>query len=357
MKRGLWAPSAEDVPDGEWAQRVSNLQARLVADDIDMLLIYGSVASADDISYLTNLCIYWNEGVLAVAQEGEATFLTKLSPRVHPWMRRTSTLSDLRSGRSFGELVASHVTDRSPGVVGFVDGQSWPKQAFEEVSGALAGWQIRRLGPMVADLRAVPSPAELQLLRTAGAIAGSVLAHSVSSSASIHERVADLERGIRGAGFADVFMETRASGDGTTSIGVRGQYRQIWAHCARLVSCPSQPTWVATMRTAFDGLLAKARGGVSDAALSAAAASHLDGLPDGAVWMLRSVDHTQLATAGELLPADPDRPHPTGSVVAVSLEVFFEDMTSAVLADTVLLGSDGAEVLTTAQSPDSATIR
>jgi hypothetical protein len=101
VKRGLVEP-----PRADHAGRVRALQERLRAAGAQLGLVYGDVSRSDDIEYLTGLCIYWNEGVVGVPADGEPALLSKLSKRVHPWMRATSTLTDLRSGRDLAALIA-----------------------------------------------------------------------------------------------------------------------------------------------------------------------------------------------------------------------------------------------------------
>src|SRR3954470_19296331 len=135
MKRGLVVLDPDEVPTGEWQERVGGLQRRLAEERVDLALVYGDVFASDDIGYLTNLCIYWNEGVLAVPVDGEPAFLTKLSKRVHPWMRATSTLEDLRSGRDLAGLIADLAGETR--AVGLVDRDLWPAALVHDVEATL----------------------------------------------------------------------------------------------------------------------------------------------------------------------------------------------------------------------------
>ena len=107
MKRGLVLLDPAEIPADEWRGRVAAVQRELAAAGTDVALIYADVSRSTTSRYLTNLCVYWNEGILAVPAHGDPVFLTKLSPRVHPWMRLISTVTEIRSGRSFAELVAT----------------------------------------------------------------------------------------------------------------------------------------------------------------------------------------------------------------------------------------------------------
>ncbi|MFB9839042.1 aminopeptidase P family N-terminal domain-containing protein, partial [Actinoallomurus acaciae] len=167
MKRGLVVLDPDEVPESEWDERLAAVRADLAKDGIDVALVYGDTYSSDDIAYLTNLCIYWNEGMMAIRPQGPPVLLTKLSPRVFPWMRLTSKAEDIRSGRKFGPLVSGLLDESEPGTVGLVGAARWPAAVIDEVTAALPGWVVRPLGPVIRDRRAVPSDAEETLLRTA----------------------------------------------------------------------------------------------------------------------------------------------------------------------------------------------
>ena len=169
MKRGLVLFDPAEIPADEWRGRVAAVQRELAASGTDVALIYGDVSRSDDIAYLTNLCVYWNEGILAVPAHGDPVFLTKLSPRVHPWMRLISTVTEIRSGRSFAELVATFLGPGDGGTVGLVEAELWPAAVAAEIRQALADREVRPLGGLVRALRQVPSPAEVALLSRAAA--------------------------------------------------------------------------------------------------------------------------------------------------------------------------------------------
>jgi Creatinase/Prolidase N-terminal domain len=159
MKRGLVLFDPAEIPADEWRGRVAAVQRELAASGIDVALIYGDVSRSDDIAYLTNLCVYWNEGILAVPAHGDPVFLTKLSPRVHPWMRLISTVTEIRSGRSFAELVAAFLGPGDGGTVGLVEAELWPAAVSAQIRQALGGWTVRPLAGLVSELRQIPSPA------------------------------------------------------------------------------------------------------------------------------------------------------------------------------------------------------
>jgi hypothetical protein len=294
VKRGLVVLDAAETPPAEWDRRLAAVRADLVAAGVDVGLIYGDVFSSDDIAYLTNLCVYWNEGMLAIPADGDPVVLTKLSPRVFPWMRLTSTVDDIRSGRSFGTLVHGLLAGREPGTLALIGADVWPAAVADEVTDAVPDWTVRPVGDWVREHRARPSAAEERLIRTAAGLIADALNQAGGS-------VAELERRLRGAGFLDVRI-TSSSAGGATSLQVLGQYRTVWAYAARLLG-PALEAGVTHER-----------------------------------W----VNHADLATLGEFRPR-PDRPA-EGDIGAVVVETVFPD---GVLtrADTVRIGPGGPELL------------
>ena len=350
MKRGLVVRDRSEVSDGEWEGRVASLQTLMATEGLDLVLVYGDVFRSDDIGYLTNLCIYWNEGVVAVPATGEIAFLTKLSPRVHTWMRKVSTVTDLRSGKNFGELVNGLLADQKPGVVGLVDADLWPQSILDDVRANVADWELRLLGPVVRDQRAIPSPAELKLLRRGARILADAAERASEPGLAAHERVAALERLMRGGGFTDLMIETRCCGNDAVSLQVTGEYRHGWLHASRIVAEGSQAPWIRDLRESLRSAIEASRAGTSASALQTAAEHKLVDLPDGSSWDLCCVNQADLATNGELQSVDHEASFLPGSVMVISVELVVPGLAHASVAETVLLTEDGAEPLTTSEA-------
>jgi Xaa-Pro aminopeptidase len=347
MKRGLVVLDPAEVPEQERPERVARLQRRLTEEGVTIGLVYGDVHRSDDIGYLTNLCIYWNEGILAVPAEGDPAFLMKLSPRVHPWMRRSSTLTDLRSGKGFPALVQGLVEDKEPGVLGLVDAALWPATAVEEVRAAAPGWEVRALGGVVREQRLVPSAAELALLGEAAGHLATALDAGTAPDLPDGERIALLEQALRGAGYTDLMVEVVHGPDGVSAVEVTGQFRFGWLRAARLVAPPAGAA-VAPWAAAVQNALAAARGAVAPgvaAAVPAATAENAftTGLPAGAIAHATVVHQADLSTGGDY--ASPDEELPAGAVVVVGVEVLFPDGGRVAVADTVRVAVTGAEDL------------
>jgi Creatinase/Prolidase N-terminal domain len=354
MKRGLVVLDPAEIPGREWRDRVLALQRRIRAERIDVALIYGDVSRSDDISYLTNLCIYWNEGVLAVPADADPVFLTKLSPRVHPWMRRTSTVSEIHSGRSFGALTANLLAGRRASAVGLIDARLWPSAVIDEISAALPGWQLRRLQGFVREQRLIPSEHELALLRRGAAVIAGGAEAAVRAGPAASARLGAIERELRGAGFLDLAARTTTTADGTISLQVIGQYRNLWLQVGRLAAADGDAGWPVALRQALGSAIGVAADGVSAARLTAAAEPSLRRLPRDTTCEIRWINQADLATCGEYESYPADLPMTRGSVVAITAEAQFADGKSAAVAETVLIGADGAQSLTRGSGPSGA---
>lgn len=354
MKRGLVLFDPAEIPADEWHDRVAAVQRELSDSGTDVALIYGDVSRSDDIAYLTNLCVYWNEGILAVPAQGQPVFLTKLSPRVHPWMRLISTVTEIRSGRSFAELVAKFLGPRDGGTVGLIEADLWPGAVAEEIGQALAGWQVRPFPGLVRMLRQVPSAAELTLLRHAGVSLAKTAAAAAAAGLTDAERIAVAEQDLRSDGFLDVLADTARTADGVTTVRITGQYRYLWLHASRLADT-GNAAWPDLLRQAMAAAVAAAVPGATAATLDAAARPALDRMPEGATDEVRWVYHADVGTNGEYADYPANLSIPAGSAGVVSIDVRFADGRHATVGETVLVTDDGPVCLS--GRPDMAATR
>ncbi len=346
MKRGLHVLDPAEIPDEEWQERVATLQRTLAAQGVDVALVYADVSRSDDLAYLTNLCLYWNEGVLAIPAEGPVTFLTKLSLRVQNWMKASSTVTEFSGGKNFADLVAKYLPANKNGTVGLVDAALWPADVAEEIVAAVPGWEVRRLGGLVRDQRLVPSPAETELLRAAGRILDDAAAKATVRGSTAGSRVETVERAMRGGGFLDLYPAALSTSDGVTSFGVTGQYRMNWVRSSRVLSDGDGNGWPGALEEALAKAIAAAKAGATVGALADAAAPALAKLPDGARAEVRWVNQADLSTGGEFLARDPATALADGEAGAVSVEVAFADGGNAAVAETVRVTDGEPEHLT-----------
>lgn len=341
MKRGLVVFDHDEVSEAEWHERAERVQAEIRSADTDVALVYNDVSRGDDIGYLSNLVIYWNEGVLAIPAAGELTLLTKLSMRVFPWMKRNSTLTDLRSGRAIGSLVADYVAGRPAGKLGLIDADLWPAAIVDEIAQAVPEWEIVPLGPIVRDQRSIPSTAEVALLRDGAAVLRDALAATTAPGLDPRERVAALEKIARGGGFADILFRS-AEDDAHVTVEAAGEYRHGWLLIGRTFG---EEPWLDALQNAQQAALSALRADAAWSEVESAALDALDGIPSDAVASIRWISQADFATGGELQPP-PHRGPAEGEVAAVVLEAVDAAGVRSVLTDTVLVTRAGVEPLT-----------
>lgn len=349
MKRGLVVLDPAETPPGEFAGRLAALQRRLAAEGVFAALIYGDVYRSGDISYLTNLCIYWNEGLLLVPASGQPVFLTRLSARVHRWMKDTSTLTDLRSGTNLAGLVERALNGVTPGVLGMVERDWWPSPLVEQITAVLTGWTVRDLGAAVRRARRTPSASEIVLLRRSAAISAGALVAAAGPILSAAERAALVERSVRRAGAEDVYVTSAPLAGGTGCVEVFTEFRGYWTQAARVLALDAEPAWLGALRTGYAAAADLLRPGANVETLRAAVQSTLTAAAAPTPWQIGLVQHTDIETRGEYrLRGEAAAPLSEGDIVGLGMTWIFRDGTKAALADTYRIDGIGSQCLTSA---------
>ncbi|MGH9104073.1 MAG: M24 family metallopeptidase [Acidimicrobiales bacterium] len=346
MKRGLVVLDPEELPLEELAGRATSLQGALRKQGLAAALIYGDVYRSGDITYLSNICIYWNEGILVVPASGKMAFLTKLSRRVHPWMHSTSVVEDLRSGPSLADLAEELLAGVAPGPIGLVERPWWPATLVGDLEGRLGGRELRDLGSRVRSARRSPSGAERALLARGGALTAAAVVSGLDGGLTNSERAGRVELTARRGGIEDVAVYCRGGGAETDTIEVVGEYRGYWTSAARVLTKGS-PRWAASLEEAWRAGAAALRPGATCREVQDELSDALDGLAGSC-----SVDllhHTDLETDGGFRRAEESSLRlEEGSVAALRMELDLPGGSRAVVCDTYEIGADGARCLTSA---------
>lgn len=341
MKRGLAVLDAAETSPAVFASRLDAVRECLAGSGAQVALIYGDVSRSGDIHYLTNLCLYWNEAVLAVPLRGDAALITKLSKRVQPWMHRTSILTDIRSGPRLAEGMGRLLDERTGGRSGriaLVDMPWWPNDLVAELRAALPQAELQDLGSVVRDRRLLPSAEETSLLRRGARLLEEAMASIWARSRNAHERTALTVRDIRRAGFQDATVSCGKLEDGSEFADAIGQYRYVWLRRSRPRGGPS----ANVANTALDAALHTARPGTTEMELSRLAAVEVG---SGYRLALSSIPHPDIETRGLFRgSADARRPLREGEVVCMTLSLAGEAGVLAA-ADTVKITRNGAASL------------
>lgn len=336
----------QEIPPVELDARVAELKNSMRQKGVAVSLVYGDVYHSGDITYLCNLSIYWNEALLAVSQTASPALLTKLSSRVHPWMRSISNLKDLRSGPNLADLAVAYLADTPPGVVGLVEMDWWPAQVVNELREKLPGWELVDLGPVVQHQRRRPSESELALLKQGSEITAAAVQTGMSTALTNKERAGKAELSARMAGVEDVFVYCHPATAQADTVEVVSEYRGYWTLAARVVSSDA-PAWMPALQQAYKAAAQQLRSGVDALKVRAAVKTALQG--SNLKWQADLIHHPDLETGGDYrLPGEDQRPLQAGAVAALRLAFKFDDGSFGVCADTYQVTDGGAQRLTSA---------
>ena len=354
MKRGLVVLDEAETSRRALGERVERLQGVLEERGVGAAFVYGDVYRSGDITYLSNICIYWNEAVLAVPAKGSPALLTKLSKRVQTWMRASSSLDDLRSGPNLAKLCAEWLEGAgATGPVGLVEGGWWPGTLAAALGAELTGRELVDLGGAVRAERERPEAGEVALLRAGAELSARSVAETLDGLASNDDRAGRAELISRSGGVEDVVVASHPAGPEGDVVEVVGEYRGYWTAAARVIA-RQQASWSEAMVAGYRAAGGALRHGVTTDGVRAAAAGWLAGA--GVPWALEVLHHVDVETGGGYrLPGKGDAPFEAGAVAALRLRLELPDGSSAVASDTFLIGPTGAERLTAAL-PEAAVV-
>ena len=346
MKRGLVVLDPAEIPPGELEGRTGALQAELRARGLAAALVYADVYHSGDLGYLSNICLYWNEALLAVPANGQPALLTKLSPRVANWWRATSVLEDFRSGRVLAKLAEGFLAEQGPGGVGLAEMDWWPGELVAEVAAAAGGRDLTDLGSVVRRRRQAPSPAEAELLRQAARLTADSVAAALDRGLTNHERAGKAELTARLGGAEDVNVYCHPASADADTVEVISEYRGYWTGAARVLA-GAGCDWAGPLARAYAAAVSALAAGVTAGQVSDAARGEM--APLGPHWRVDLIQHTDLETEGGYrYPRDAARPLASGSFVTLRLELGLAGGSGAVLADTFEVTPETAACLTSA---------
>jgi Xaa-Pro aminopeptidase len=174
-------PFAEE----EYEARIARLRALMARDGLDCLLVLGTGADTASVRYLTNFEDYYGgESVVVVPADAPVVFVTNAVmhgepmhsgiPDAWPHDVRAAAAPRTVTGTARPVTVGDHVRDVLAGlpagtVIGLVG--DWPTQLQQQIGIDGERPDVRRGLGLLRELRAIKSPAEVELLRNAAAIA------------------------------------------------------------------------------------------------------------------------------------------------------------------------------------------
>jgi hypothetical protein len=346
MKRGLVLFDPDETAPEEYVSRLGRLQEGLRANGLACGLIYGDVASSGDICYLTNLTIYWNQGVLAVPDQGEPVFLTRLSKRVFPWMRRSSVVNDIRSNQDLARAIVQFCSERVEGraslKVGLIDEAWWPQSIVANICAALPGVGFANVERVVRDQRARPSQSELALLGRARLIMDDAIDTALAGNHTSEERWAAVQRISRRSGFMDILGYCHADPeDSSISVDVSGQFRHVWLRRAQARGGDA----AARLQPALETIAGSLKPGVTRAQVQTAGARYAE-IAGWKGFACDCLSHVDIETDGaQRIPvADDPQPFRDGELVLLTCSAP-SARRMITLGDMFLVGDTGARIV------------
>jgi Xaa-Pro aminopeptidase len=171
-------------PEDEYEQRIERLRARMADAELDCLLVLGTAADTSDIRYLTNFQdLYGGHTVVVVRHEGEIVMVTNAIMHGEPmhsgipdaWPRDVRAAASPRTvtGNALAKTLEAHVSDAitelpDDATIGLAG--DWSEAMLERMGLASRGGRLIANVRLVAELRAIKSPREVDLLRRTAAI-------------------------------------------------------------------------------------------------------------------------------------------------------------------------------------------
>ena len=177
LKNGRNVYDVINMPEEEFEDRLARVRGVMAERDIDLLLVYTSgLTDYGDVAYLTNFVIRLPRGQLvALPKEGEPVTFFEGASRGLPSLKLTLSLGDLVAVNDLPKECLKHLKEKGliPGKVGFAGLRTrMPYQQFRALSSGLEGSTIKEANDILADLRAIKSPREVDQIRRAASIAG-----------------------------------------------------------------------------------------------------------------------------------------------------------------------------------------
>jgi hypothetical protein len=243
VKRGWIAWDQAELPASVFQARLDRVKKSLAEKDLPGLVVYTDVWRSNHARYLVNFMPYWNRSLLVVPQDGAATLICALSPRVYPWIRSTSILDDIRPGGDPVRVLLGLCSEKKWSRVGFLDLMQLPQGLYTSL----------REGPVeMVDLpsrEVLPAGTdewELSMRRHAAKMAREIVGEELPAGVGTldYQFAGRLEREFRRAGAEDlVILLTNGSaapgpargatlGD-SFSVAVALEYRGHWIRLAR----------------------------------------------------------------------------------------------------------------------------
>jgi Xaa-Pro aminopeptidase len=212
MKRGLITWDKTELRPAVFEQRLARVREELAHEELSALVVYTDVWRSNQGRYLTNFMPYWNRALIVIPHDGEPVLLCGLSPRVYPWIKSVTILSDIRPNLNLTKLREENGWTK----VGVLDLPLLPYELAID-NAANVPWDA---------IHRAPDEAELAMYRRAAKMAREILEAELRDGSE--DIVPRLELKYRRAGAEDLVIRNH-----NDSISVAVEYRGHWVKIAR----------------------------------------------------------------------------------------------------------------------------
>ncbi len=206
-------------------------------------VVYSDLWRSNPARSLQNFMPYFNRALLVVAVDAPATLICGLSPRVYPWIRSVTPITDIRPGKDFGKTLEALASERGWTRIGLLDEAGFPFDMH-------AGLMNSHLELVDVDAGAWAGPAaddtETAMRRKSMAMARVVLESEIADGEGRidHALVGRIEHGLRRAGAEDAIVLIGHAGQSPAPAGGRSladefsvslavEYRGHWTRISR----------------------------------------------------------------------------------------------------------------------------
>ena len=251
MKRGFMDRNGELLPADLLRKRQEVFISGFKEYDLEAAVIYGDVASADELQYLTNLGPYWSNATAIIDKNGNVKFVTGLSARVDPWVAMISGVDQsdvLAAGPNLNTKVAAVLKEQlgGRGKIG-ITGVYFPQEMADALEAA--GFTPVFYQQTIAEQLKVRDEAYRKTLTRGielmNAAVATVLKNPEIGKMSRKNITADVEYACRSAGAMDILIlngdkflnfgkaEDVAEGSDPWTLYIQLQYLGEWFVIAR----------------------------------------------------------------------------------------------------------------------------
>lgn len=212
MKRGYMERNAALVPDALLAKRQAALASQFDENGVVAAVVFGDVADADELHYISNLGPYWGSATCILDREGGRFLVTGMTARVNFWVSMMTGVDKdhiRAAGPKVNSAVAEYLTQAYPGggAIGMV-GEYFPadmRAAIEKAGFSTVWMQAAVEHPMEARDEGYRA----SLLKGAGLMKiayAKAFAGAGEDDRTVQQVAADVEYACRTAGAMDVYL-------------------------------------------------------------------------------------------------------------------------------------------------------